>query len=188
MATRGPEPFHLRDGRTVTIKHCAPEDAPLLAPFYERIGKETVFTLRHPGETPAPEAEVAARWEKAAQDPDTLYLGAFDARALVAHLFFNRPLPHHPWVKHVGFFAMMVLQDYWGRGLGRRLLEIMFEHASEKGVTRIEATVRSKNERAIKLYERHGFAIEGLRRSSALIDGQYHDELFIAKLLPARTV
>jgi RimJ/RimL family protein N-acetyltransferase len=39
------------------------------------------------------------------------------------------------------------------------------------------------NERALALYRRLGFEVEGTRRDSVLVDGRYVDELTMAKLL-----
>lgn len=51
------------------------------------------------------------------------------------------------------------------------------------GVQRIEAKVRTQNPRGVALYKKAGYQIEGTRRKAALIDGEFRDEYFIAKLL-----
>jgi RimJ/RimL family protein N-acetyltransferase len=38
------------------------------------------------------------------------------------------------------------------------------------------------NERALALYRRCGFEVEGTRRHSLLVDGRYVDELLLANL------
>ena len=63
------------------------------------------------------------------------------------------------------------------------MLAIMEAHARSIGISRIEALVRTKNERGVNLYTRMGYDIEGTRKNAALIDGELHDEYFIAKLL-----
>jgi RimJ/RimL family protein N-acetyltransferase len=39
------------------------------------------------------------------------------------------------------------------------------------------------NQRAFRLYERMGFVVEGRRRECLLVDGDFVDELYMAKLL-----
>jgi len=39
------------------------------------------------------------------------------------------------------------------------------------------------NARAIRLYKRMGFAIEGTKRQALLVNGTYVDEYYMAKLL-----
>jgi L-phenylalanine/L-methionine N-acetyltransferase len=51
-------------------------------------------------------------------------------------------------------------------------------------VLRIELTVFTDNARAIALYQRHGFAQEGVMRAYALRDGAYADALAMARLHP----
>jgi RimJ/RimL family protein N-acetyltransferase len=37
--------------------------------------------------------------------------------------------------------------------------------------------------RFVHLYEKYGFAIEGIRKKSMNVDGEYIDEFYMAKLL-----
>lgn len=55
--------------------------------------------------------------------------------------------------------------------------------AREKMLHRIFGTVRNKNTKAISLYLKCGFEIEGLSKETAFINGQWYDEYHIAKIL-----
>jgi RimJ/RimL family protein N-acetyltransferase len=46
--------------------------------------------------------------------------------------------------------------------------------------------VREENRRAIALYEKVGFVVEGLKRKSTRIDGTYSNDLCMALLLPEK--
>ena len=65
------------------------------------------------------------------------------------------------------------------------ILEIMEDFARSAEFTRIEATVRTENERGVDLYLKNGYKIEGTRVHSAVIDRKYKDEYYISKLLPS---
>ena len=52
------------------------------------------------------------------------------------------------------------------------------------GILRIELNVLTDNARAIALYERHGFAREGVMRAHILRDGVYADTQIMARLYP----
>jgi RimJ/RimL family protein N-acetyltransferase len=56
--------------------------------------------------------------------------------------------------------------------------------AAAHGLHRLELTVMARNTRAIRLYERMGFSVEGRRSECLLIDGQFIDELTMAVILP----
>ena len=80
-----------------------------------------------------------------------------------------------PAVRHCGSLGMGVLASHRGRGIGRQLLAASIAHARERGITRIELSVRADNVPAIKLYERAGFVREGRQRHGMRFDGRYCD-------------
>ena len=59
---------------------------------------------------------------------------------------------------------MGVLQAWVGRGIGRSLLEAFEGRAQSKGLHRLELIVNCNNERAIRLYEKFGFSVSGVRK------------------------
>ena len=72
-----------------------------------------------------------------------------------------------------------------GRGIGAGLLQQARDWAATHGLHRLELTVMAHNTRAIRLYERMGFTVEGRRSECLLIDGRFIDELTMAVILPA---
>ena len=52
-------------------------------------------------------------------------------------------------------------KSYWGKGLGKELLEECIRIAANRGVDCIWLAVWQKNERAIRFYEKNGFVIVG---------------------------
>jgi ribosomal protein S18 acetylase RimI-like enzyme len=66
-----------------------------------------------------------------------------------------------------------------GEGIGGRLLEAGIERARERGARRLMLRVLSTNE-ARRLYERHGFIVEGTLRGVFLLDGDYVDDHLMA--------
>jgi RimJ/RimL family protein N-acetyltransferase len=57
------------------------------------------------------------------------------------------------------------------------------EWAKQQHIHRLELTVMTHNIAGIALYKKQGFAIEGTKRQSLLINGQFIDEFYMAKLL-----
>jgi RimJ/RimL family protein N-acetyltransferase len=84
---------------------------------------------------------------------------------------------------HRGSLAMGIIPDYRGKGLGRRLMMAALNQARTAGFVRIELSVHADNARAIALYEKVGFATEGVQRRSVLIDGRFIDTVNMALML-----
>lgn len=85
------------------------------------------------------------------------------------------------------YIVIGILAEYRGLGIGTQLFIKAENWAREQGMHRLELTVVAQNIAAIALYERRGFSIEGIRKDALLIDGQYRDELYMAKLLQNET-
>ena len=86
--------------------------------------------------------------------------------------------------RHMGGLGMGVADGFRGQGIGRALLSRAIEHCWEMGLKRIELEVYVQNTRAIILYERMGFVLEGRLRKARLMDGEYRDVLHMAILHP----
>ncbi len=86
-------------------------------------------------------------------------------------------------VFHTAYIVVGILRDYSGKGIGTRLFENLDKWAGENGVRRLELTVECHNHAARHLYEKSGFKIEGIRAGSMLVDGNFVDEYYMAKIL-----
>jgi putative acetyltransferase len=93
------------------------------------------------------------------------------------------PSPRRRHVMHVG---IAVRADAQGQGVGTALLQAMCEMADRWiGLLRLELSVYVDNERAIALYRRFGFEIEGRARGYVLRDGAYIDAFLMARIHPS---
>lgn len=90
---------------------------------------------------------------------------------------------YRPVFSHIGSLGMGIIFGYRGLGVGKKLLHAAIQKAQEKGLTRIELTVREKNKPAIALYKKFGFEIEGIHKNAVLIEGKYERHIFMALLL-----
>ncbi len=86
-------------------------------------------------------------------------------------------------VFHTAYIVVGILRDHSGKGIGTRLFENLDKWAGENGVRRLELTVECHNHAARHLYEKSGFKIEGIRAGSMLVDGNFVDEYYMAKIL-----
>ena len=86
-------------------------------------------------------------------------------------------------IRHRAYIVIGMLKEYRGKKLGTKLFEQVEKWALENKITRLELTVIKNNEVAIKLYEKSGFNIEGIKEKSMIIDGNYVDEYYMGKIL-----
>jgi len=87
-----------------------------------------------------------------------------------------------PVFAHVGSLGIGVVDGYREMGVGRALMKVALQAAQQKGLTRIELTVRENNSRAINLYKDLGFITEGIHRNGLCINGKYENHIFMALL------
>jgi len=84
---------------------------------------------------------------------------------------------------HVGQIGMGVHDNWTGRGIGTCLITALIDMADRwLGLRRLQLTVYSDNEPAIRLYQRFGFEVEGTHCEFALRDGELVDALTMARL------
>ena len=88
-----------------------------------------------------------------------------------------------PRMRHVGNVGIMVHRDYQNIGVGRALMNALLDLADNWfKLVRVELTVYEDNERAIHLYESLGFEREGLRRKTAVRNGEYVNEWMMGRI------
>jgi ribosomal protein S18 acetylase RimI-like enzyme len=79
-------------------------------------------------------------------------------------------------------WGMYVRPDSRGIGIGRQLVEAVFDLARQR-VELIQLAVVRDNEQARRLYTSLGFVDYGLERNALKQDGRYYDEVLMAKNL-----
>ena len=87
-------------------------------------------------------------------------------------------------VRHNGAVGIDVSREWRNKGVGTALLQRIIAWAKASNViTRIELEVMTHNERAIHVYEKLGFKMEGKRLAAMYKDGGYIDIYVMGLLL-----
>lgn len=74
--------------------------------------------------------------------------------------------------------------NYFGQGIGTRLMKELLKFAKEKKLKRVEAEIAVENIASVKLAEKMGFKIEGTKEKAILTDdGRYIDSYIVGKVL-----
>ncbi|MFS0777846.1 GNAT family N-acetyltransferase [Neobacillus sp. 3P2-tot-E-2] len=83
-------------------------------------------------------------------------------------------------------FGVCVLKDFWGYGIGKKFLEESIGWADENGIKKISLKVLETNNKAIKLYQKYGFEVEGsLKKDKLLSDGNFYNTILMGRLNPS---
>ncbi|UCG23445.1 MAG: GNAT family N-acetyltransferase [Chloroflexota bacterium] len=84
---------------------------------------------------------------------------------------------------HAAGLGMTVHTDYWGLGIGSRLVERAMELADGwLNLTRVELIVHTDNPAGIRLYEKFGFEVEGRKPFHTYGGGGWVDSYFMARV------
>ena len=159
------------------------EDAPALWQFLNALDGQTSFMMYEPGERTR-RTSMAALAEDIRQHviPGVDFLDiALEDGVIVGYLRAERG-PYNR-VCHTAYVVTGVLAGYRGRGVGTALFVRLEAWARENHITRLELTVECPNKAARRLYEKMGFAVEGVRKNAMLVDGCLVDEYYMARLL-----
>lgn len=84
---------------------------------------------------------------------------------------------------HTAKLVAGVLKKYQARGFAYQLLEQVKEWARNQDLHRLELTVMTHNEKAVNLYQKAGFHIEGIKKDNLLVQNKWVDEYIMALLL-----
>lgn len=87
-----------------------------------------------------------------------------------------------PRLRHSGTIGIMVHTGYQDRGIGTALFARIIDLADNwLMLKRLELDVFVDNERAIKLYKKFGFEIEGRKKYAIVRNGRYDDTYVMAR-------
>lgn len=140
---------------------------------------ETKYMLYEPGERMKDLSTVESIIRDSEEGEDFLLVAEADKK-LIGYISAQRGRMNR--IAHSAYIVVGILMDYRGKGIGTEFFKRLDAWAEEKKITRLELTVICKNEVAKRLYTNRGFEIEGVKRKSVCVDGEYLDEYYMAKV------
>ena len=88
-----------------------------------------------------------------------------------------------PRRRHCAGVAVMVDADYHRQGIGQALMATLIDLADRYLLlNRLEFTVFGEDVKAVALYKKMGFEIEGTKRAAVIREGVMADEYIMARL------
>src|SRR3954471_15126330 len=158
------------------VRRAGPEDADACADVMEAIAAEGRWILT---EAPFDKTEWALAMRGSS---DLMWVAEDDDGRVIGNLGLHRAYAQAPDVVSLG---LGLLRESRGRGADTALRSAALEHArADPGIHRVELEVFPENARAIGLYAKHGFAVEGLKREQwPRRDGTRRDSLVMAVIV-----
>ncbi|MGW8251608.1 MAG: N-acetyltransferase family protein [Anaerolineales bacterium] len=168
---------------STTIREARSEDAGQLVDFVTRLSEETeLYIVMQPGEFTLSVDEQAKLIEVYEASDNSAYFIALADGQIVGRL--NIKGGSRAGTRHSAVLVISVAKGWRDQGIGSQLMEYAIQWARESGVLkRLELLVFAENARAIHLYEKYGFVVEGRLRQAIYRHDRYYDDLLMALLL-----
>lgn len=166
-----------RTGQAYLVREAEETDAPGLVAIIDTVGKEEQYIANERAAYSIDQQRQILRH----RSPLQLILVAQVQDRVVGMLEMVRGAFEKN--RHTGTFAMAILPDARGRGIGEGLLLTAHQWAKNAAIEKIWLSVFATNDRAISLYRRLGYREEARRPDQFRIQGLSVDEVFMAVYL-----
>ncbi len=164
----------------ISIRERTADDAEMFYDFITKLDNETDYMLYEKGERIITSEIIRSNTENIIKDGNFCVI-ALDENIIAGYLIAVRE--KYIRTKHVASLVIGILEEYCGKGIGYEMFNHLFKWSGTNGVRRLELLVIAENIRAINLYKKVGFRIEGVRENATYKDGKYYDEYYMAKML-----
>jgi RimJ/RimL family protein N-acetyltransferase len=172
----------LNDGKEYYIRDAEGNDAKGMIKYVNSIASESDNLTFGPGEFEVTIEEEIKILNSAFKSEIQLFIIAELNSLIIGNLSFRAG--KRPRVEHTGEFGVSVLKEFWGNGVGKELINNLLDWAKKSNkITKINLRVREDNERAIELYKKMGFEVEGLVRRDMQINGVYTNSYQMGMLI-----
>lgn len=165
-----------RDGRRWTLRPGRPTDGRALARLFADVRAEGRWLITAPDAVSQPsEAFWIGELIRAAEH---LVLVAEADGEAVGNVLVS--VERGVATDHIGVLSIVVADGWRDVGVGSELIAAAQRWTVERGLRKLSLGVFPDNQRAIAVYERHGFVREGLRRMQYRVGDRFRDELLMA--------
>lgn len=164
----------------IQIREITEGDSSRYLELNKLLDQESTFMLYEPGERTISIEEQKSMISSFIQSKNSNIFVAEMNNHLVGHLMVIGGNTNR--IRHRAHLVIGILNDFIGQGIGHKLFNKLEAWRETTSLTRIELTVITNNERAINLYKKNGFEIEGMKKNAMKINDKYIDEYMMAKI------
>lgn len=168
----------------ITIREIRQNDAEHFLALSVRLDEESSFMLLEPGERTTTLEQQERQIQAVVAQANQMIFVAEENGRLVGYIAglgggYNRN-------RHKADIVIGIRASHTGQGLGTKLFIALEQWAAKQKLHKLELTVMAHNERAIHLYQKMGFVVEGVAVDSLVVNGHFVDELDMAKILKSK--
>lgn len=182
MALVDPVSLLTKDGRRAILRSPAEEDAEALLENLRAIFEDGTGMGATREEMPKLTLDEERAWIRARREgPNEIFVLAEVDGALAGNVELRGGRLRR--TAHVVTLAITLAPSFRSLGLGDALMTLALDWArAHPRIEKVDLRVLSDNERAIRLYRKHGFVVEGrLARAIRYEDGRYVDDVLMAR-------
>ncbi|WP_242239620.1 GNAT family N-acetyltransferase [Bacillus cereus group sp. BfR-BA-01309] len=173
--------FHI-NGLTYTIRSAVETDAEQLSEIRVQIDGETENMDREAGEGFIDKKGFQKIIKTDSEEIKNLFLVAEVRNRIVG--FARCEGSNLKRLTHKVEFGVCILKEFWGYGMGKSLLQQSIQWADENEMKKISLQVLETNEKAIQLYKKLGFEVEGiLKNDKRLSDEKYYNTVVMGRCI-----
>ena len=150
------EDVGLKDGASVQLRPMSTEDRDAIVQFAKSLPEEDLLFLSMDITQP----KIVERWARQVERGRTHSILAYDSNGLVGYANVHRNPT--PWMRRVGEIRVNVAPAYRSKGLGRLLINRIFDAAREMGLEKLIAQMTADQRGAQSAFRRIGFVPEAM--------------------------
>jgi L-amino acid N-acyltransferase YncA len=171
---RSPLLFHVQN-EAILVRSLSEGCAEPMLDFARKLPAEDLLFL----ERDITQQASVDQWVQQASAGELYTLVAYCDEEIVGYATFARG--NAPWTQHVGELRVVVAESMRGCGIGRLLLQLVFETALEEEVVKLVARMTPEQIEARRLFEQLGFEQEAILRDHSMdSNGLTHDLVMLS--------
>lgn len=156
-----------------------PNDAEKLIDLFKKVTNETSYLSRKENEITESFENTCNFFNKLNKSNNDFSIVVEKENKIIGHLVVKTL--HYYKTNHRAKLSIYILKEYWGKGLGTKLLELTDFYAGLSNLNQIELEVNSSNNRAINLYEKNMFIKYGIIPNAYKKNNGYSDQIIMIK-------
>jgi len=171
--------YHVK-GLKYIIRSADTSDADELSHLRVQLDGETENLDREPGERYMDELDFEKLIQRDTESKRNLFLVAVVHNRIVG---FSRCEGNElKRFAHKIEFGVCIAKEFWAYGIGKGLLQQSILWADRAGMKKMTLNVLETNKKAIRLYEKFGFEVEGILKNDKLLsDGKYYNTVVMGR-------